>query len=270
MLEHALDAILAQEFTDFELIIADNASTDDTPQICRAYAERDSRITYHAHSVNESAVFNFEWVRNEARGEFFVWTAHDDVWKPQFLHCCVAALAATPQAAMCTTLIVIRDAISGDEQVIDLGFSGALKTPIERLRIGLNPERAAPMQNLLYGVYRCKTLRCMPPLSSLAKCWGSDRFWVLWLLACYEIVQVDEPLFEKVELRHSIKHNAIVLGAGTQKSVELALLSKHCLELMRIPWRIPGLSLGLRIQMTLELIGFVSKKALNWLCRRKR
>ncbi len=51
-LTEALESILAQDFEDFELIIADNASTDDTPNICQRYADRDDRITYIRHPKN--------------------------------------------------------------------------------------------------------------------------------------------------------------------------------------------------------------------------
>ena len=45
----AIESILAQTFTDLELIISDNASTDATPAICAGYAARDSRVRYHRH-----------------------------------------------------------------------------------------------------------------------------------------------------------------------------------------------------------------------------
>ena len=45
-LEAAIDSVLAQTYTNFELIISDNASTDQTPEICRAYATKDRRIRY--------------------------------------------------------------------------------------------------------------------------------------------------------------------------------------------------------------------------------
>ena len=41
LLAQALDFLLKQTFRDFEIIISDNASSDSTPQICRAYAQRD-------------------------------------------------------------------------------------------------------------------------------------------------------------------------------------------------------------------------------------
>lgn len=81
----ALEALLAQTFTDFELIISDNASTDNTELICREYAGRDTRIYYFRHEKNQGASANFQFVLDQARGEFFIWAACDDVRSPDFI-----------------------------------------------------------------------------------------------------------------------------------------------------------------------------------------
>ena len=58
-LEHALSGLVDQTFTDFELIICDNASTDNTAKICEGFAARDSRIQYHRNPKNIGANPNF-------------------------------------------------------------------------------------------------------------------------------------------------------------------------------------------------------------------
>lgn len=84
-LRAALDSVLAQSFADFELVISDNASTDQTESICRAYAARDRRIRYVRQPVNLGAERNFRYVLNEASGEYFMWAAADDVRSPDYL-----------------------------------------------------------------------------------------------------------------------------------------------------------------------------------------
>lgn len=91
-LEQTLDALLAQSFTDFELIISDNGSTDRTETICRAYAARDKRIRYYREETNQGAAWNYNRVFDLARGEYFKWAAHDDLVAPTFLERCVAVL----------------------------------------------------------------------------------------------------------------------------------------------------------------------------------
>lgn len=79
-IREALDSLLAQTFTDFELVISDNASTDDTQAICEKYARRDPRIRYVRQLENLGALPNFQFVLNEARSEYFMWAAYDDKW----------------------------------------------------------------------------------------------------------------------------------------------------------------------------------------------
>ncbi|WNC86000.1 glycosyltransferase family 2 protein [Thermosynechococcus sp. QKsg1] len=76
-IREALDSLLAQTFTDFELIISDNASTDETEAICREYAAKDKRIRYVRQAQNLGAAANFKYVLDEARGEYFMWAAAD-------------------------------------------------------------------------------------------------------------------------------------------------------------------------------------------------
>jgi glycosyltransferase involved in cell wall biosynthesis len=67
------------------LIIGDNASSDETESICREYAARDSRIRYYRHSENLGAAGNFLFVFNQARGSYFMWAAHDDLWESDWI-----------------------------------------------------------------------------------------------------------------------------------------------------------------------------------------
>lgn len=81
----ALDSLLAQTFTDFELIISDNGSTDATEVICKKYAEKDQRIRYFRQVENKGAISNFKFVLDEAVSEYFMWAAADDVWDNEWI-----------------------------------------------------------------------------------------------------------------------------------------------------------------------------------------
>ncbi|WP_419902628.1 glycosyltransferase family 2 protein [Kiloniella sp.] len=84
-LAEALESLLAQTFTDFEIIVSDNASSDRTANICKAYCERDSRIRYIRQIENLGATRNFQFVLERARGRYFMWAAADDIRSPDFL-----------------------------------------------------------------------------------------------------------------------------------------------------------------------------------------
>jgi glycosyltransferase involved in cell wall biosynthesis len=100
-LVEALDSLLAQTFTDFELIISDNASTDRTEDICCSYALRDPRIRYHRQTENRGGMWNFNEVFRLARGVYFKWAAHDDVCEPPYLARCMEILDSRPEVVWC-------------------------------------------------------------------------------------------------------------------------------------------------------------------------
>jgi glycosyltransferase involved in cell wall biosynthesis len=102
-LEKAIDAILKQTFTDFELIISDNASSDRTSEICLNYADRDSRIRYYRNETNLGAAKNYNRVFELARGEYFKWAAHDDWCAPEYLEKCLEILQKEPSVILCYT-----------------------------------------------------------------------------------------------------------------------------------------------------------------------
>ena len=85
-LRRALDALLSQTYSNIEIIISDNASTDDTQVICQAYARKDSRVRYFRQKVNMGAFENFQFVFREAKGEdYFMWAGDDDWWHQDFI-----------------------------------------------------------------------------------------------------------------------------------------------------------------------------------------
>jgi len=84
-IKQAIDSVLAQTFSDFEFIISDNASTDQTETICREYEKKDKRIRFIRQEKNKGAGFNFPFVLSKAKSDYFVWIGDDDYWEPTFL-----------------------------------------------------------------------------------------------------------------------------------------------------------------------------------------
>jgi len=96
----AIESILGQEFSDFELIISDNASGDATREICLGYAAIDGRIRLHCSDVNRGASWNYNNVVALATGEFFRWHAHDDLCLPGLLGRCVQEFTNAPSSVV--------------------------------------------------------------------------------------------------------------------------------------------------------------------------
>lgn len=108
-LREALESLVAQDVDDFELVICDNASTDDTPRICAEFAERDPRVRYVRNETNIGAAANFNRAFELCSGSYFMWASHDDVWEPSFASACIARLQAHPRAVLCTSLVRLID-----------------------------------------------------------------------------------------------------------------------------------------------------------------
>jgi glycosyltransferase involved in cell wall biosynthesis len=82
-IKNAINSILSQTFTDFELIISDNASTDATQEICEEYANKDKRIKYIRQPTTVSMVDNFINVLHLAQADCFMWATHDDYYESE-------------------------------------------------------------------------------------------------------------------------------------------------------------------------------------------
>lgn len=85
LIRRAVDSLLAQTYKNFELIISDNASEDDTEKICREYAEADSRIRYFRQEKNMGMTFQFGFLVSKAEGGYFMLAADDDWWHSDFI-----------------------------------------------------------------------------------------------------------------------------------------------------------------------------------------
>ena len=97
----AIEAILNQTYQDFELVISDNFSTDQTSTICKKIADEDPRVRYVCQRENLGAIENFNALIDLAKGEYFKWAAHDDLMEPAFLEKCVQALEQNESVVWC-------------------------------------------------------------------------------------------------------------------------------------------------------------------------
>lgn len=194
----ALDAILAQTYTDFELVICDNASTDATADICRSYAARDQRVRYHRNARNLGAAANFNRCFELAVGEYFKWAAHDDLLAAEFVRKAVLALDEHPDAVLCQSLVEMIDEHGSSLGSYDPG------------RLGTDAVRAS---DRFWGRLRecwCKEAFGLIRSSALARtgligAYGdADRALVAELTLLGRFITIPEPLFMNRE--HSARY----------------------------------------------------------------
>lgn len=132
-LRECLESILSQTYTDFELLISDNCSTDSTQDICREFAARDDRIRLIFHEKNIGAAGNFNFAYHETKAPFFKWVAHDDLLEPTFLEKTMAALERNPDACLAHSHTrIFTDNLAEGEEFIP-NFKAGADNPVGRL-----------------------------------------------------------------------------------------------------------------------------------------
>lgn len=104
-LEEAIDSVLGQTFSDFVLIISDNASDDRTYEICQSYAKADSRVRYLRNTENIGAARNYDRVWHESSTKYFKWLAHDDRILPDYLAKTIEVLEGDESIILCNSIV---------------------------------------------------------------------------------------------------------------------------------------------------------------------
>lgn len=189
-LAQALAGIRAQTLADFDVVIADNGSTDHTGEIARAVVSADSRFHYVRRERNIGLVPNYNQVFAETDGEFFAWHAADDLTHPDFYRVCVNLLRCHPEAAAATSEILLIDP------------AGQVLGPDPERIHADHPDPAVRFRELAsfchfaqftYGVYRRSMMartRLMLPFF-----WTSDRLFLAELALQGPLVRDPRHLF---------------------------------------------------------------------------
>ena len=201
-LKQTIDAILAQTFTDFELIIADNASTDATSRICQDYAETDPRIRLVRNERNIGISPNFNLVATLATAPYFKWAADDDLHMPDFVARCVDVLDHDPSTVLAYTRATSIDAAGRATSGSNWGHSPLLHSSSPHVRFGASlepPEGPMPLQ--LFGVMRIDNLRQTRMFEAYP---DADRALVSELSLLGRLMEVPEPLF--LQREHARRH----------------------------------------------------------------
>ncbi|MFG1250456.1 glycosyltransferase family 2 protein [Xanthobacter flavus] len=186
-----IDSLLGQTYTDFELLIHDNGSTDGTSDICAEYAERDARIIHVRHPSTIAQSANFRGVLMAARTELFMWAADDDVWGPRFAELCIAELDRNPEAVACCTKVMFRYPDGAERPA--RGTFPISGTAEQRISTYLrNPRDSAR----LYSVYRTAGLQSSYPADI-------NMFAYDWLVVCLSMVQGDHIEVDDFQLLRS-------------------------------------------------------------------
>ena len=189
-IKETLESILSQTFEDYELIISDNASTDDTGDICQSYASIDKRIRYVRNDNNIGAAKNYNQLVALARGRYFKWAAADDLIAPSYLWECVSILDQYPDVLIAHTAIGIIDEYGNHVKDYNDELHFLSETPHERLNRYLF--RKAGMWNAICGLVRTECMRKTPLIGSYE---SSDKVLLGELVLRGKIYRISDRLF---------------------------------------------------------------------------
>jgi glycosyltransferase involved in cell wall biosynthesis len=202
----ALESLVSQSFGDFELIVSDNASTDETEEVSREFARRDPRVRYHRHAENVGLTANFNGLFRMARGRYFKWAAADDLCLPDFLARCVAVLDRDPDVVLAYPRARFIDGEGRTLDVRDPGWHLVSDDPAERLRYVL---RSGHLVNAVMGVVRSPALS---RTGLLPKYPGGDYCLIGQLCLQGKLVELPEALFVRRFHERSSKIHAAERG----------------------------------------------------------
>ena len=252
-----LESLVTQTFTDFEIVISDNASTDDTSGIVRRFADGDKRIRYYRNEINLGAAPNFNRVFELAGNPiYFKWAAYDDLYKPTYLERCVDVLDKEPDVVLSYTIADVIDE-TGENLLSKHPFywRGCIESYTDQQgRTGwmMGPLHVAETTDVVrrYYDFLDRMIACFPIFgvirtdalhrSSLHRSYsGSDRSLLAQLVLQGRFCQVDERLYvnryHKSAGRLVPKKHQEAWTDSTRRSLGSPMLQRY-IDLLRAPF----------------------------------
>lgn len=239
----ALEHLLAQTYPHVELVICDNASTDDTGAICQAYAARDARVRYYRNPTNVGVINNYRLAVARSRGTYFMWGAADDRKPPTAVAACVCALQSQPAAVMAHGIVLVQSV--GRDDLVPFANAVDLTMPDAAARIRAFTT-GITHNAILYGLYRLEAMRQV----CLGHCLGQDYLLCLQMCLLGPVAYTPTPIVIYAERKPQPNDNPMyttlpitlghVLCTGRlQRRKCWTVLLRGCYELARlqdVPW----------------------------------
>lgn len=139
-----IDSVLAQSYTNWEMIIVDDCSTDDTKEVVCAYAEKDERIKYHLLEQNSGAAVARTTAMDLANGAYMAFLDSDDIWLPEKLEKQLSFMEENDYAFTCTAY----EQIDEDDKLLGKTIKTIKKTNYNRLLLDCPVGNSTVMYNV--------------------------------------------------------------------------------------------------------------------------
>jgi glycosyltransferase involved in cell wall biosynthesis len=231
-LMRAAESVLGQTHRNVELVISDNASTDDTQSLCRELCRRDPRARYLRSAANRGPTANFNTLFGELRGEYAMVLSDDDWLDHNYLANCLSELRRSPELALaCGIAHYVRDGAVVREGV---EMQLADDSPARRVLTYLSH---VDENGVFYGLMRRSVLQRAAPLRNVL---GND-----WLLAAAIATQGKVATIRSTSINRELdgtsadfhKLTATLGLPGWQARVPHLVIAWHMLA--DVAWRAP-------------------------------
>lgn len=220
-LREAIDSVLAQDFTDFELLVSDDCSGDGSAAILREYAARDTRVRANVQPANVGMVQNWNWCLARARGELVKFVFGDDLLaRPDTIGKMVAMLEAHPEAVLAACA---RNVIDEKSRIVEVAsFCGSS---------GVHPAAETMVRCLeegnIIGEPTATMFRRSAAVRGFSETYEQMVDLEMWLhlLGCGALIYTSEPLcgFR----RHPLQRTEANRGKGVHNSEILHLIRDY-------------------------------------------
>lgn len=169
----ALESALRQDYQNIEIIISDNASSDNTEELCQRYASKYPNIKYSRFPENLGPHENFKQVLKASSGDYFMWLADDDFIDENYVSECLCMLRENDDVVIAGG----RATFLSDGVVTGVGkrFNIISESPLIRI---IRYLWGVYDNSIYYGLYR----RCVTDPDAMVNCLAGDWFYIAGIL----------------------------------------------------------------------------------------
>jgi len=254
----ALDSIINQTFSNFEIIISDNASTDSTEEICREYVNKDSRVKYFRNETNLGAARNYNIVVELSKGEYFKWAAHDDMIAPDYLEKCIVVMEQYQDVSLCYTRRTIIDEHGNKVKFIeDKLFFNDEKVSVRYKKFMKRFRHTTEYCDPVFGLIRMSVLK---QTTLIGDYHTSDIIQLAQLLLRGKFYEINDPIFLR---RFHPEISTSAFKSPIERAIWFSPRNKGRYQLHRFIGSVNFLSLSSMLQYHSVTRWFVIMKILN-------
>lgn len=194
-IRQCIASLSKQTYHNIELIISDNASTDQTYALCKKIKDKNKRISLFRMKNNKGAIANFNFVLRKANGKYFMWAAHDDLFDKNYIKELILELEMHPKAILAISAVTNFDD-HGRKLNFYLKFN-RLSQSIDALKVYLLHPRY--VGTLFYGIYRTSVIKRVKFYQDKRPYYNgqSDIITIFKVLLCGDLIYIPKLLFHK-------------------------------------------------------------------------